>query len=253
MHGHAPDVAGDRVDFARVDARPDSDPEACGAGVHLTRGSCRTRGAIERCEHPVPGRGNLGSPVPVECPTRLLEMLPENLVPGVSSKALDRRGRIDDVGEKDRRDVGVPARRRSAEPEDARDLDGLERFVTDDPCIVARRDVEDVVGSDVDLLTIRHLHVELAAYRHTEVADGAGWRADEGLEVHGPSPPGLDHCPAERLFADLDASLLDQLGVEDVVWRVQALQEWPGHGASLGTIEPVRNGRAPLTRYHRST
>jgi hypothetical protein len=145
------------------------------------------------------------------------------------AEPLEHRRGIDDIGDQDARDVCFTGHE-PAEAVDTRDLDGLERLVADHPRIVAGRDVKHVVGGDIHLVAIVHEHVEPAAERDAEVAEGAPPRSHRRLEVDRPSPAGLDRRATDGLLAHLNASLENLLGAEDVVRRADALQLWVSHG-----------------------
>ena len=79
----------------------------------------------------------------------------QQLAPGGVTDSLERRGRVDDVGEEDR-GKGPLARPIGRDPDDPRagPLDSDPRLVADHPCVVAGRYLVDGVRRDVDRIAV---------------------------------------------------------------------------------------------------
>ena len=172
MDRQAADVRAHPLVLARVDAGPDGEPESARRRDQGEGAPHGARRAIEQREHPVAGGVDLAPAVSLDLDSGPRVQLTQQPTPcGVPETRRDFRG-TDDVGEEHRPEgalaEGVDSH---AEVAAAQRVDRHERLIALDPGVVARRDLERVVGLEQDRRTIVHDDPEPSRYDEPEVVD----------------------------------------------------------------------------------
>ena len=85
---------------------------------------------------------------------------------------------------------------RDTERPHAREIEGHERLLTDDPGIVSGRDLEGRLGPDLELTAVRHPDMEATGQRDPDMVVLAKLRPGDVLDLLGPVPAWAeDHAP----------------------------------------------------------
>jgi hypothetical protein len=85
----------------------------------------------------------------------------------------------------------------------AEPIDHDHGFVTDDPGVVPARERGDVTGTGLEFAAVVHVDHEVPRYVILEVRSRTALGAGDRLHVRRPSPPGLEHEPADFGCPDL--------------------------------------------------
>ena len=115
-------------------------------------------GPVELGEHAVAGGLYESSPMPIDRRRGLAVVLADEVAPARGAELARTAGRIDDIGEDHRRkDPFIPGVTLSAEGPHRLEVDRNPRLVSDDPGIVAGRDLEDVTRTQLEFGAVGHL------------------------------------------------------------------------------------------------
>ena len=221
-----PDSAADDLDLADVDARPHLQPLRLGSAHDRRCAMKRGRGRREGREEAVAGRVDLPSAVAFELRARRLEMLGQKVAPAGVAHARRERRRVDEVGEQQRDEhAAVDPRGKAGEGADAGPFDLDELLVADRPTVVPRRDVEDVLGAELELRPVRELDAETTRKDHPEVPRLAPVASDRRAHAVVPAPPRLVDEVADRDVSEIDHAHGDEGKLDDLVRLAEVLDE----------------------------
>jgi hypothetical protein len=160
---------------------------------------------VEGRQHPVAGRVHLAAAEPVELGPSRLEVRGQQLAPSRVAQLVRHHGRIDEICEEEGHErATLESRPEPGERVQACPFDLDARFVSDRPAVVAGRDVEDVVGPELQRPPVSQLHGDAAGEDDTEMTRLAPLAADRRADVDRPPPSRLRDQVADGQAADLD-------------------------------------------------
>src|SRR5438309_712602 len=176
-------IARRQLHFAGVDARSNLEPEGpCGTAhpIRTPHGAC---GPVEQREEAVARGTYFPTAESIELEPQPLIVLREELPPGRITDSFRCGGRIDNVGEQQRReDALATAHDRPAEGSHPGKVDRDPRVVADYPGVVPRRDFEGLVWAKVQRRAVGHDDVEFPSDHIAEVVVFAELCGGERLE-----------------------------------------------------------------------
>ena len=182
-------AATDDLDLADVHAGPHLQPLALGGTHDRRRAMQRRRRRGEGGEQPVASRVHLAPAEALELHARGLEVLREQVPPARVAQPRGDRGGVDEVREEKRDEhAAVDPGREARERADPGPLDLDARLVADRPAVVARRNVEDVVGAELEPRAVLELDPESSREDHPQVARLAPLAADGRAHAVAPAP-----------------------------------------------------------------
>ena len=188
----APDVLADELDLADVDTRAHVEPAGaaprCGSRRHSearapgrrTSRACRRRWSSTSR----PPNRSSSARAASKCSESSSRQR------GVAEPRRHRR-RVDEIGEQQRREhAAVDPGREPGERADPCPLDLHAGLVADGPAVVAGRNVEDVVGAELELGPVPQAHPEPTREHDAEMARLAPLAADRGRTCSDQRQPG---------------------------------------------------------------
>ena len=233
VDGDAAHAAADELDLADVHACPDREPLGLGRAAGSPPRSAapararRTSRAARRRSCRPPGRGTARAGA---APTRSASRAGRASACRPSRAAM--RGRVDEIGEEERdENAAVDPGREAGEGADPGPFDLYERLVADRPAVVSRRDVEDVLGAELELRAVLELDAEPSRQDHPEVPCLAPLAADRGAHAVVPAPARLMDEVADRDVSEVDHAHLDEGKLDDLVRPAEVLDVVLRHGA----------------------
>ena len=234
VDGHAADIAAHERDLARVDTDSDRESELLRRAGHRGRAPHGPRRPIEDRKEAVAGRLDLPPAIRVQVVTDAGVVESQQLLPGPIADLFERRGRVDDVGEEHgREDPLARIVRPDADDVGARPLDRQPGLLSHDPGIVARRDLVDGVGRDVECLAVVHAHVQDAGHGMAEMVDLAARRAHDRGKIGRPAPAGAEFGPCDARFIETDDRGTTLRDRSEFVGSGEALEPQSRHGRPI--------------------
>ena len=180
VNSESSDPSGDHLHLTGVYSGSDLQPDRLYGSAHVDGGPHGSRGTIEHREEPVTRSVDLGSTVTLEnLPDRGVVTI-EQSVPGCIAEGDGPVRRSSDVGHEDGgQDAFTYGRLAPSAP--ATPDEGHGRFVTEDPGVVPRWDVEDVAGPDVKLGAVVHSEACRAGDAEADVVELAACGSRGGI------------------------------------------------------------------------
>ncbi len=132
-------------------------------------------------------------------------------------------GGTHDVGEEQRGEHSLPGLRRLGPADDALEIDLDGGLISDDPCVMPRRDVDDFACRDLADLAITALDTNAALEQERHVVELAALCAGDGLDVDRPAEPRFKNLVTDRQRADLHEIDVTVVELDGLVRLLKAL------------------------------
>jgi hypothetical protein len=181
------------------DRAPEGGEEAVAGGVDL--------GAAEAEE--------LGADQPV--------VIGQDLLPGRVTEAAGGTSRVDDIGHEQGRHHPLVLSGEAEEVDVAREIDRLDRLVTNHPGVVPWRDVHHVARLKDHFLAVVHAYREAPGEQHLDVMHRARCRLHDRRQVLRPAPAGLHHAATDGVRPDARQRDLEERELPKAVKILEAL------------------------------
>jgi hypothetical protein len=212
VHSDASNVVALELDLA-VNSRTCGQSVVSGDVEHGRGAPDRAGRVLEADEETVASRLDLAAVEPLDPHARGLVVLAEKRAPARVTELAQRLCGSRKVREDDRRKIPLGwLCRRPREQSAAGEVDRSRRLVADDPRHMPGRHFKHVAGTELDRRSIVHVDVELARDHVPEVVELARGRADDRLDMVGPSPARFEDSVPDGGIPELnefDPGLLD--------------------------------------------